>query len=419
MGGVVKNTITLLVLTILFFPNTSWAQSYDRFMADAKVAFDANNYRKAIKLLLKANRLKPESKNLFRVARSYEELNDCGMAIVYYKAFLKEKGQKKSRRRTAKKAIRKSRSCGNYTPELSGRFFIKSSPSGVGVTIDGENIGVTPVEIAGFIEGQHQLDFERRGYSPVQKTITMKRGSDDSLFVKLAKKVEEEVTEKPLPKSDKKSRKLSIGLLFGVSYNQINTPKDPAGEPTLLFGSAYKGSGFTGGLSLNYDVFELGPGALSARIDLLGAINNASGFAKNVTQNYERTLEFSETSIRIPLLLGYTLKLERSRLFLLGGVDIVAASIKTSSTLSQDNGTPPEPIGTSGPNPVSLLGVFGYGFGTQNWIIPIDLRINYNPFTKKSTKARFGNYISATSPGAYQVAFDWQIFVTLGIMRIF
>lgn len=419
-----KKVGTLTFFSVIFLISSSaFAQSYDDFMADAKVAFDANDYRKAIALLLKANRLRPEPKNLFRVARSYEEANDCGMGIVYFKAFLKEKNKKRSRVKTAKRAVAKARACGNYTPDLSGRLFIKSSPPGAGVSIDGEIIGVTPVEIAGYIEGKHVLRFELTNYKSFTKEVILEPGADSSAFVKLAATGQVQKNIKEEEKEDSSSPRnsdsiLSVGLLIGLNYSQINSPTDPAGEPTLLFGSAFKGIGFTGGLTATFDPFKIGPGSLSLRVDFLGAFTKVSGFAENRTQNFRRELAFTDLSLRAPIMLGYTLRaIEHVPIFLFGGVDLLVASLKTES--EQDNGITPNPIATRGPNPLSLIGVVGTAYEAGDWIIPIDLRFNYNPFTEKSTRARFDNYLSATSPGAYQVAFDWQIFVTLGISRAF
>ncbi len=425
-----KSTILAFVSILILASSSAVGQTYDEYMNDAGVAFEKKNYLKSIALLLKANRLRPKPENLFRVARSYEEANDCGMAIVYYKAFLKEKNKKASRKKTAKEAVSKASSCGNYTPDLSGRLFIKSAPPGASVTIDGEAVGVTPVEVAGYIEGKYTLGFKLPKYKNQSEEIEIKAGSDASHFTKLVRStgksstVEENEEEDEEDSFDLEEEDFdggndtwSIGLLVGLDYSQINKPSDPAGEPTLLFGAAFSGIGFTGGLTTTLEAVDLGPGALSLRLDLLAELNSVSGFAENKTTGSKQELSFTETSLHAPILIGYTLRIsENFPIFFYGGVDLIIATLNTETT--QSAGVTPDPLtALAAKNPISLLGVIGTSFQTGDWVIPLDLRFNYNPFTEKSTRARFDGYSSSTFPGTYRVAYDWQVFITLGISK--
>jgi hypothetical protein len=64
------------------------------------------------------------------------------------------------------------------------RFVIRSHPAGVTVRLDGTAVGRTPIdrEIPG---GQHKLDLVAEGYDPLERTITVVSGVDETIDLDL------------------------------------------------------------------------------------------------------------------------------------------------------------------------------------------------------------------------------------------
>jgi 3'-phosphoadenosine 5'-phosphosulfate sulfotransferase (PAPS reductase)/FAD synthetase len=58
------------------------------------------------------------------------------------------------------------------------------------------------------------------------------------------------------------------------------------------------------------------------------------------------------------------------------------------------------------------------GFDWQandTYSIPLEFRATWDPFVEASTKDRFENFSSASDPGEYQVAYDWQLLFMTGV----
>jgi hypothetical protein len=70
-------------------------------------------------------------------------------------------------------------------PGQSGSLYIRSSPSGATITIDGNYYGVTPRIISGFSEGNHAMTLSKTGYSDYSATVTVKAKGLTQVFAQL------------------------------------------------------------------------------------------------------------------------------------------------------------------------------------------------------------------------------------------
>jgi hypothetical protein len=186
---------SLLVVAVLFaimmFPSFAMAQDTDRtdelkkLVEEARAAFGDEDFETAIDRLLAAYRIEPNARLLYNTARSYEELDDCRRALVYYRAFTQHEGAEDNLASKAKKKLARSDRCAAYSPSLAGRLTVTSEPAGATIIVDGEEKGATPKEIAGLPSGEHTIAVELDGYRTASSTIDMGAGEDRKISVKL------------------------------------------------------------------------------------------------------------------------------------------------------------------------------------------------------------------------------------------
>jgi tetratricopeptide (TPR) repeat protein len=191
------------LLLALLLPVSGFAQEGERteelkqLVNEARTAFGEEDFETAIDKLLAAYRIEPNARLLYNTARSYEELDDCRRALVYYRAFTEHDGAEDNLASKAKKKLARSDRCEAYSPSLSGRLTVISSPEGATIVVDGEKMGVTPREIAGLPSGQHTISVERDGYESAKNTLTLEAGQDRKISVKLV-----EATAEPADSQD-------------------------------------------------------------------------------------------------------------------------------------------------------------------------------------------------------------------------
>ncbi len=179
-------TFAIVVGVCCGFSTQLFAQSegFQDYLDAAKTAYDKEDYEEAIRNLLLANSVENNARLLFNIAKSYQKLEYCDKAIVYFMAFRREPTAGAELRAQALAEIKKSRSCQNVKP-LAGRFFIKSDPIGARVSIDGGYVGVTPLEVAGYKSGSHNITFTLDGYNQSSRTVETLPGNDLLITEKL------------------------------------------------------------------------------------------------------------------------------------------------------------------------------------------------------------------------------------------
>lgn len=140
-------------------------QDFDDLMANAQQAFSESNYEAALEYLVVANRLEPDPRLFLNIARSYEELGECHIGLVYYEAFLKNPPDDPALIERAENSLAdQAPQCSAYHEDLGGRLRLDSEPLGATVYIDDSVMGVTPTETAGMEPGNYTIRFELEGY---------------------------------------------------------------------------------------------------------------------------------------------------------------------------------------------------------------------------------------------------------------
>lgn len=153
-------------------------ERFTELVSQAKEAYTGEDYERAIELLQRANILRPDSRVLLNIARSYEKMDRCAEAIAYYEAVLRDPELDSKVKKIASKATRKAKKCEGYDPEGSGRVVVLTQPNGAMVYIDGDRLGAAPVETIMLPAGTHSLKIEMDGYETLEKEISLETQRD-------------------------------------------------------------------------------------------------------------------------------------------------------------------------------------------------------------------------------------------------
>ena len=56
---------------------------------------------------------------------------------------------------------------------MTGSLHVESEPPGATVTLNGEARGVTPLDVADLLLGNHEVKVELKGYAPSAQTVVL------------------------------------------------------------------------------------------------------------------------------------------------------------------------------------------------------------------------------------------------------
>ncbi len=215
------------------------------------------------------------------------------------------------------------------------------------------------------------------------------------------------------------SMDVRLGVRGVGNYSILSAPSDPAGDPTLLSGAAFTGFGGGGGLASMFFLSKISAGDLYLALDLLYIAHSASGKAEAPATDQRRTATLKSSIIHAPLHLGIRAKTDSIGYRISLGPELLLG-LGSASQVDQENiPEPPQPLFTTPVTHIGLSANLGFDIDFTDWVIPLDVRFVYDPNVPTSTKDRFDNYESANSPGNYQVAYDYQVFVSIGVDRLF
>lgn len=241
-----RETILLVVGVVLMslaVPSTAVAQQDDRteelkkLVDEARTAFGDEDFETAIDRLLAAYRIEPNARLLYNTARSYEELDDCRLALVYYRAFTQHEGAEENLERKASKKLERSNQCEDYSSSLSGRLVVDSTPPGATIVVDGNEMGATPTEIAGLPSGQHAIALQLDGYKTATQRVELTPGGNRTLEVELSEQRQETTTSSDLMSDRGSGSDVSAG-------DEVGTDGD--GPAISIPAAALAGAGLVG-----------------------------------------------------------------------------------------------------------------------------------------------------------------------------
>jgi hypothetical protein len=166
-------------------PGPDQSEELKELVDEASEAYGAGEFETAVERLLAAYRIEPKARLLYNVARSYEELGQCRLALVYYRSFSQKDDAEKALVGKADEKLAGAEGCEAYSDELIGRLVVTTEPAGATVTVDGRDVGTTPVEIAGLPSGEHAISVELDGYKSASNTLDLKAGQDREVSARL------------------------------------------------------------------------------------------------------------------------------------------------------------------------------------------------------------------------------------------
>lgn len=183
-GRVVSGLVPVgLALALCGAPAMAVAQDEDvdeRFVqviGAAKEAFDKGDYDAAVAGLQEANRLRPDPRLIYNIARSYEKKGDCVKTLAYLKAFAQLPDAPAELVKDANRDLKRGRKgCKDFSDDLSGRVILETTPSGAKLFLDGGEVGVTPFETIAIKPGQYALTSELEGYDSLRTKLIIESG---------------------------------------------------------------------------------------------------------------------------------------------------------------------------------------------------------------------------------------------------
>jgi len=210
----------------------------------------------------------------------------------------------------------------------------------------------------------------------------------------------------------------SIGGKVGLNWSRLTRPDDPAGDPTLMRGTAFDDFGFIVGPSYRFYFPSGGKVSIGVGADALYSFHRATGFEEDRQRGTRREATLRAHVLRVPVLgtLRFGTPAENVAGYLGLGPELWAG-LQTSATVDLEGAPgPPDVLRTT---PV-VHGTFNLVAGASlpagpSLEMPIELRAAWDPFVQESTVDRFSGYRSTDDPGSLRVAFDWQLLLMTGV----
>lgn len=206
-----------------------------------------------------------------------------------------------------------------------------------------------------------------------------------------------------------------VGVRAGWTYSALDRPEDAAGEPTLLAGSAFTGSGWVAGAT--YELAGLAP-YVALGTGVIYSVASGAGFEERGSAKREITLE--ATTLRVPVVarLKYPVV---AQVELVAGLGVEAVFGLTSSSVVDEENVPADDqftLETVSVNTLHMLGQVGAEIDLGRVRLPLDLFLSVNPLTRSTTRERFEDYGGADNPGPFRAEFDLEFAATFGVVLV-
>lgn len=210
------------------------------------------------------------------------------------------------------------------------------------------------------------------------------------------------------------SGKLALAAKLGPNWSLLGQPEDARGEPTLLSGSAFSGFGFTGGAAALYELTEFKGARFELEAGLLYSYHSGEGFES--LGNQTRTVTLSTHMVQLPVLV-HLKSAARAGGFRIGAGLVPMLGLQSGATVVIENADQaPEPLETRPALHLGLSAALGYDFEIDaTYSVPLEVRVAWDPAVGQTTRERFPDFADITDTGAYQVAYNWQLFFMTGL----
>lgn len=167
-----------LALTCAFAMPAVAEEDFNSLMTEGVSFFKAGNYVKAIESFQKAQKLDNIPDISYNIARSYQLLGDCDLALKYYREYALTSTENAASVQEHIKTL--SEQCGTKT----GSLVLKCTPANAMVTIDFDS----PVPCNSTYEiktGEHQLRFTATNYNQETRVIDITENQSRNVVIEL------------------------------------------------------------------------------------------------------------------------------------------------------------------------------------------------------------------------------------------
>lgn len=217
--------------------------------------------------------------------------------------------------------------------------------------------------------------------------------------------------------SDAQAEELEFefGVTAGANWNVLGQPEDPEGEFTFLWGSAFTGFGGVVGPTVAMDVADFDGTSLMVTADGLFGYHRGAGFADHGDAG---RIEVTLTSyvLRMPVIARFRSDASDLRPSIGVGLEPIIGLSSGSRVVSRGIDADIQDVETTTASAVAGVATAGLEFDTdEGHPVLFDARAVWNPSVGASTEERFDDFQSPEDPGAFQVAFNWQFMLTLGV----
>jgi hypothetical protein len=195
----------------------------------------------------------------------------------------------------------------------------------------------------------------------------------------------------------------------------LDQPTDPPGAPTVMHGSGFTGFGVGGGLTAHLTYLELGSVRLGAELDVLLTHHSATGFERYEPADQYREITLRTQMLRVPLLATARLVGERWEGRVALGPELLWGLDSTSAVYEENLGAVAEPFPNTAVTHLGIDAVVGAAYRIGRVSIPLELRFVFDPFVGDSSRERLRGYESPENIGRFEVAFDRQILLMIGL----
>ncbi len=207
-----------------------------------------------------------------------------------------------------------------------------------------------------------------------------------------------------------------VGVRLGGSLNLLSQPTDPAGQPTLLYGSGFVGAGFTVGLAAAWSPTTTPLGPLDLELDLLYASRQGEGFAEDSAAGQRQTVVLSSQSLLVPLRVGLRNDVGPLTLRVAAGPQLVVGLGSAAAVTYEGIDAPAQALETAAPTHLGASLLASVAFDVGPVTVPVELRFDWDPMVPGSTQGRFDEVASPEAgPETYSASFDYSGVLMLGI----
>jgi len=157
-----SRTLRLALLSLLLSA-AAQAKPYDEQIAKmhfqtGQSYFEARRYEEAVKEFIESYQLSRKVDLLWNIARCYQKLDDPGRMTTYYQKYLAEKPAAPDRVEIEGEIARAA-------PRV-GKLIVHSDVPGSELRVDGELVGLAPIDPVLLTTGKHKIEAGHADYAP-------------------------------------------------------------------------------------------------------------------------------------------------------------------------------------------------------------------------------------------------------------